>query len=757
MHKLFLDTETCGYHGPIVLFQYRVGDDEVTLYEPWQNPLKRTLELYEWVCGQEVIGFNLNFDWFHICQQYCTFKRLAELTGDHDLVPVNLIESEEGKDLLVKAEDEGRDGPCLKPANALDLMLFARKGKYQSMMNRKNIAITKVPYQIATFLRDWLEENIQFDDIYFARKGNPKERRWKLRESRDRNKQTIEGFYDVVVSFAPSTALKALIKEIFQDDAVAFSEVAVDKYYQPVEIGYAPYAKAVMRLLEPPGNKNLRKFKGKFRGSWPDYIDYHISHWRYNKEARKYAELDVVYTQKLYHHFGAPEAGDDDSILACAVGANRWKGLTVDLDQVNEVISNEKEKIKKVPKDPGRVKEYLFPHLTPDEIEFTKGSTGRPVLETIAKWDDHPAQQLAKDVLDSRRAYHLIGELKKILHSERFHHNYDVIGTKSSRMSGGGTGQNSQGWANLKYVRRCFTLAHPGMTLGGGDFESFEVSIYEAVVNDPQLRKNLQNGMKFHGIFGTYLFPGNTYEDILASKGSSDDKYTKSKSGVFAYFYGGNENTLEERLGIPQHVGREALFQIQADYPRIFEFRKELEENFSPLRQPGGIGTKFYWVEPAEYVDSLMGFKRYFNLEWMMCRKLYDLAQNPPKEIKAHKEKVVRTRDRIQTAGGATQSALFAAACSIQNAVFRAAANHKIQSPGGQITKHIERRIWDLQPVGVNNWEVMLMNSHDEIMAPSIYPERVENLAQEVVEELREYVPFLKLDWGTGENWEALK
>jgi DNA polymerase I-like protein with 3'-5' exonuclease and polymerase domains len=80
----------------------------------------------------------------------------------------------------------------------------------------------------------------------------------------------------------------------------------------------------------------------------------------------------------------------------------------------------------------------------------------------------------------------------------------------------------------------------------------------------------------------------------------------------------------------------------------------------------------------------------------------------------------------------------------------RAAANHEIQSPGAQLVKNIQRRVWDaIQPSGVHPLRVSLMNVHDELIAVSS-PDAVEDVAQVIigtVEELREKVPLLAIDW----------
>ena len=60
-------------------------------------------------------------------------------------------------------------------------MLHARKGPYQSTMNRNSITIKRIPTTLAQQLADHLKEAIPLKDIYFARKKDPKQR-WQLQD-----------------------------------------------------------------------------------------------------------------------------------------------------------------------------------------------------------------------------------------------------------------------------------------------------------------------------------------------------------------------------------------------------------------------------------------------------------------------------------------------------------------------------------------------------------------------------------------------
>ena len=247
-----------------------------------------------------------------------------------------------------------------------------------------------------------------------------------------------------------------------------------------------------------------------------------------------------------------------------------------------------------------------------------------------------------------------------------------------------------------------FPLAWEGYNLSLGDFSAFEVTIADAVCNDEALRAELLAGRKIHALFGMALFPGKTYEEIKASDGTDNDMYTKGKQGFFGtMLYGGDHSTLVNKLGIKEDVAKAAIENFGSRFVGVKKWRQRVADSFCSMRQPGGIGTQVVFTDPADYCETFLGFRRYFSLENAVAKTLFKLANSPPKHWKDCKIKVVR-RDRVQTAGGAVQSALYGAAFSMQAANMRAAANHEIQSPGTGITKAVQRRIWDLQPAGVH-------------------------------------------------------
>lgn len=842
---IFLDSETCGLYGQPVLIQYAQGDGPVILHEVFRCPIIDTLTLLENFANNAdgICGFNLVFDWFQFCKAFTTLSLLGNKVG-FDQYPEDHI------DLMGQLEDPARDGPCLKPVKSCDLMLVARKGPYQSMMNRGDIRIRKVPTALAWQLAAELEKRVPIKDIYFARKKDKTADKWKVFDIQDEDGNMVPDFKDIVLSFAPSSALKVLVVDalgIQPDSILLFANIAVDNIWLPEEFGFAPFATAVG---EP----------GKWNNAWPQVIDKHISHWGHNELARKYAAKDVEYLPALYRYFGSPDLGDDDSELACMVAAVRWHGFAIDVEGIKGLRKDAVIKAAKTPTAPGVVKKYIEAVLDPIEKKILKGSTKKIILEAFRdkptwtmvpceacdpdgmvsfgqsvpfeisvggaeppedsnpeitedmeyalteKTDDtiavakgpakgvcevcdgkkffrHPASFRAEEVLNARIAGKEIELYDKLLRAGRFHASFNIIGTLSSRMAGTDK-LNPQAINKTKKVRRQFPLAFPGYTLCGGDFKSFEVVLADAVYGDPDLRRELQTknvctgckGSKIdkgkpcadcegtgicdqsiHAIFGTFVYPGYDYVGILNTKGTADDKYTRSKSAVFAMLYGGEAYTLMTRLGVEIEVADAAYQRFTNKYKQVGIERRKVIDMFCTLTQKGGLGSRVEWTEPADCIASIFGFKRFFTLENMICEALFKLSTEPPKSWKDLKVKVVR-RDREQTATGAVQSALLGAVFGIQSGNMRAAANHVIQSAGAQVTKNLQRRIWDIQPSGVHKFRVLPMNIHDEIMTPTLpeYIPQLESVVHDTVEGFRPRVPLIGIDWGNNlETWAS--
>ncbi len=803
--KCFIDTETCGLHGFPVLLQYALEDGPITLYEIWKRPIGETLDLIEWICQFAVVGFNLTFDWFHLVKTYTVFRLCPR-----DWVP------EEHIDEIAAIEPQGQDGPCVKPASALDLLLHSRKGPYQSLMAREDIRIKRVPTALAYALAAELERRIQIDSIFFAKSADQDAPKWQVFDRHDRFGDLDTEFKDVVLRFNPAGGLKFLAEHALGlKPKYHFRDVELDTKFRPYEFGYAPTALAVStkeKNWEVWGKKKGKikvavpeklpvdtlgldeetdddarakkpKDDDKLLGvAWPGVIQKHIDHWATHTNAREYATDDIVYTRALDKHFNSPEPGDDDSILACMVAVVRWHGFQIDIPGIKALLAKAQAIIANSPVNVnkhGEVRAYIMAAMDEMEGVIIEESTKKSNIEAIKGWevtDDepctkcgmfdgpdkncvrchgtgimragkHPAAIRAAEVLDVKIAAKEVELYNKLLLAGKFHASFVVIGTLSSRMAGA-DGLNPQGIKHTTEVRKMFPLVWPGYILSLGDFASFEVTLADAVYNDPQLRECLCSGQKIHALFGQEMYPGKSYQDILDSADTEFDMYTKGKQGVFGMIYGGDWNTLVGKFGIAPEVAQRAEQGFFKKFPGIPKAREKTFNAFCSMKQPGGIGSAVVWADPADYIESFLGFRRYFTLENKIEKALFDLARKLPKNWQNVKVKVVR-RDRVQTAGGAVSSALYGATFGMQAANMRAAANHEIQSPGAQITKYVQRKLWDLQPSGVGVLQISIMNVHDEVLCVHL-PELTEvilGVVREGVEHFRPQVPLIGMDW----------
>lgn len=807
----YIDTETIGFHGIAVLIQYAYEDGDIFIYEPWRRPVRETLALIERFCNSTCVFFNASFDFFHLCKLYTTFSLLPP-----DACPIDLPVKQ-----IAEAEKAGRDGACLKPRNVMDLMLHSRKGEFQTLMARHDIRLNKVPTTLAYRLAEHLEKTIKFDDILFSKRKDMNAPKWKVydRTIRRRGEEGIDPeFKDIVLKFRPDRGLKQLARHCLKlnPEFHSFKDVypVYKKKYK--DLGYIPFA---LGCSSAEDNWALRDKHNEIEGyTWPAHVKEAVEHWAYNEEARRYANDDVKYTRMLDEYFGYPEAGDNDSVLACMVAAVRWHGFEIDVPKIESLMSEAQKILQNAPVNlnkPAEVRKYLRDVMDETEATLIDKSTKKANLEKIrdsyvVKREDL-IPELCQDVCENCHGTKLVAEVecprclgtgiepgaeecirccgrgcercynrgfllmgktraavraaeilrckvaakevelyRKLLRAGRFHAAFNVIGTLSSRMSGA-AGLNAQGIKNDSAVRAAFPLKWLGMMLSGGDFDGFEVTLADAVFNDPNLRKDLLSGLMIHTVMAMELYPGKTAEQIKASKGFKDggeiDMYTRGKQAVFAFMYGGDEATINKKLAIPMKVARTAMNNLQTKYPGIKAARDAIAVALTALVQQEDHG-RILFKQPGDKVTTFLGFSRYFTLENQIIGELFRLAQKLPASWHDVKGMITR-RERDQTPAGAVASALYGAAFSIQSANIRAANNHLIQSPGAMITKDLQRKIWDLQPCGIGPWVVAPMNVHDEVLVV-VDPAKVQDVAEvvvEVVQSYREQVPLIGMEW----------
>jgi DNA polymerase I-like protein with 3'-5' exonuclease and polymerase domains len=210
----------------------------------------------------------------------------------------------------------------------------------------------------------------------------------------------------------------------------------------------------------------------------------------------------------------------------------------------------------------------------------------------------------------------------------------------------------------------------------------------------------------------------------MASKGTQEDLYVRGKNGVFALFYGGNEYTLENRVGVTPKKAKKALADFQSRYPT---FKKKREAILK---------------DPMQTVSSMFGHKRSFTFEKRIIALLKKLL-----EYDFNDGKFVQRRKKEQTEKQALNSAVWGTIYSVQIRCGRQAINHRVQATGSEVTKELQLRVWNIQPDGVHKPKVVIMNVHDELDVVNDCPEVVEKVVMDFITEYKQSIPFLGMEW----------
>jgi len=432
MINFYVDTESIGYFSPTVLIQYARDDSPVHIHNLWKEPVGKSLDLIEEICENNIIGFNLAHDWFHLSRTYNVLQMLPQNK------PPAILDYHDVED-----EPEAHDRFCLKPHGALDLMLYGRTHEFQATMGQKTIRIRRVPRALAKILVQELETQVEIPKLYFAKRDG--KQHWKIKELHMNTAKEITpedykslhdgkddimidpNFVNIELAFHPSTGLKPIMHYLLGKEVDTIDEMLGVK--RPTEYSWYPSS-----------------------GEWLDVAADHIFAWTEDKRRLQYAEDDVHYLRDLVKYFANnnrltqeeflnKHMGEYNSTLACMVGALHWKGFAIDINQINEqlveqyniVIKCEKEVMFNSPK---KVISYLHEVCNPIEKELITNTEKATLLSTIEEGSEELSRR-AKLVMTGRQAKMELKMLERLKKAKRLYVTFKVTGTKSNRMSGG--------------------------------------------------------------------------------------------------------------------------------------------------------------------------------------------------------------------------------------------------------------------------------------------------------------------------------
>jgi hypothetical protein len=720
---IFLDTESVGFTGPPVLIQYQELGGEYVEFRVWENPVCDFLDLIEsFLHADKLVIFNATHDSFVLGKWYAIFSKVNDTSLRPDPKEIRKIEEELDYSKI----------PCLKPNAVLDFYIILKQTLFNFAAGRQKrpLEVRAVPAVAAKVLKEILERfAVALPSILFEKfKNKMPGDYWEVTPNK------MRGFVDFKLNFAPSLGLKSIIKFLFPEEQV--QSIEIPSYHQPQEDAeYQPW-----------------------NNDWPRLLATHLTYWNSDR-ARKYAKNDITYLIWLHKILKDKELLPDkvhvDSDLAWHTGLSRARGFCIDLISANEQLEEARNSLSAIPDSSSQQSLAWLREVCPkDYLWLIQNTDSKKTLIPISKMEElGECATRASKLIAQRSAKKRIDILEKLIRIGRFHPNFEVSGTLSNRMSGRG-GINPQGIIRDRKFRELFLLADEDSNLSGGDFSAQEITILAEVVKDKGLEQEIEKDKKaLHMCMARAIF--GMLEEVVEGKVKyswneeyepSKDEYSKAKNCVFGYVYGAQLKRLAQTAGKSEEQMQKAMDRVISRFPGLRTHAERIAKKFCSMVQPGGVGTQVEWHEPEPNATSLFGFSRSYILDNKICKFIFELASNPPKEIRDIRGRITR-REREQSIVGATQSSLYATAFAMQAENLRTAGNHYIQSAGATVTKILQHSIWLFQPVGVAPWNVQLYNVHDELLCVNKSPEKVEALVYKTIIGLRKFIPLLDMDW----------
>lgn len=771
------DTETAGLHSPAVILQYAFDSDDPVIHDLWNSTAGETRALFRRMVRSRVVAHNLTFDWAKI-QAFWAGLHAFE---DHER-PIDDLER------FALSEYQNRSRYCLKPAQAVCTLLLVQKQIGGAALATKEIRVRTVPATVAEDVAGVLNENTRLPDILFAKRGGD---HWKVAES-------DEGpdWADIVLRFAPSAALKDVCKLVLGEDVLTFDDVEAPEF--PFDLGFAPYAHLLDDGTWHFTPKPKRGEKPQPKKLWPLLLEQHVHHWQTHPKARKYAYDDVILLRKLYEHLGSPET-DFDGELACQVASVRMAGLPIDQERLDEAIAESKQVLDSAELNvdsPKQVREYIGEALDELEAHVIAEGCNKQKLKNLIKvmvLDEKegcceegcprcagtgfvgpgpmPVVRRAEHVLSIRKHRKKMQLYEKLQIAGAAFPSFKVVGTKSGRMSGA-DGLNYHGIDKSKTVRSIFSFTDgedpewfdDGWVVSGGDYDSQELAIAAAVMQDNNMTDELKRGKSLHGLFAEEAF-GIPYKQIMKYK--DDDSrpeskyYNTAKICVYQILYGASSFRLSMDLGVTVEEADTIIKGFFEKFPYAAQMRQLIRDSLKCLQQTEAGGRITVSQPEKTYIDSCFGFRRSFEIEMSVMKTLVDAMPQVERLLKGVPGKVIRKDKKgPQTYAKAVSSALYGASFSLQGKIIRAALNHIIQSAGRTCTLRVQHKIWGLQPVGIAPFRVKPLSVHDEIATASSREtaDEIADIVKAEVGELTETVPLLSLGWGVDVgSWYGVK
>jgi len=442
-------------------------------------------------------------------------------------------------------------------------------------------------------------------------------------------------------------------------------------------------------------------------------------------DAAPYAAADADLTLRLFHlqepklnELGLRKLLDTVDIpLVPVLLSMELAGVKIDAAFLGEMSQRFEVRLKDIEREvyqlagyefnlnsPAQLGEALFGKLglkAPGERKTSTGkvSVAADVLESMQGM--HPVIDL---ILENRQLSKLKGTyldaLPKLVNPKtgRVHTSFNQTGAVSGRIASQDPNlQNIPIRTELgREVRRAF-IVEPGNVMIAADYSQVELRIAAHIANDPGLRAAFAAGQDIHRATAAKVL------NIPLDQVTSDQR-SFAKRVNFGLLYGMGTQSLAQQAGISMKEAQQFVDAYFAGFPNI---RKYIDETKHKAKDDG-------------YVETLLGRRRYFPI-------LQTATRDPRTNI-------------------------------MQRSAEREAINHPIQGTAADIIKiamiNIQRELAQ-QKLKAR----LILQVHDELIleAPMQEKDAVEALVRELMENAYSLDPALKVEVGTGQNWDAVK
>lgn len=440
----------------------------------------------------------------------------------------------------------------------------------------------------------------------------------------------------------------------------------------------------------------------------------------------EYAKNDIEYLWLADDRLDRPQPDARDTATHI-VSYTRYHGFAVDqgvLDRTVEHYDGElvrlEAELRGIDLGSWQSKVKALKELNPI-IQRANKST----LDVISKGTDKAAE-LARKMILYGPAKQKLDQARKVKEALRLHCSLRVLGTATGRMAGEGAfnvqgiGKPEQAASGTQVGLRCAVE-----TAAVGDFHQFELAIAAAAWGDKQLLADLSAGIDVHLATAVDCHPkliGKlTYDEAKRHKKERakavheqrpttaiqdlvDKCRTECKRMVFGILYGCTAQKIMEVFGVTEGEAQRILAAFYKRYPGILVFKTNIERLFCTADTVRWTRDSVGRMRDSE--TDLTGYTRHWSFEKSVATIMWDLGQSWAST--GLRGVVVRQSAKgEQTIDNACRSAFLGSAIAVQQAVYRQAANMKIQTTGAQLCIMLGAELWD-------KFRIPMLNVHDE-------------------------------------------